>query len=1003
MAYITTEDILAQTNQGLDIILHFYPQASRAVEDKNFKFTIRDEKTPSAILTKGKTGVWGVMDFGDKKYSAFDVVIKEMNLEFKAACRWIEGHFNIAGETGTVVSPEATKKTERADDSLEVGTRQWVIKESPSVYDCKVLFSKYVWQHLQKNPENGESPDDCARRKAIKLFDRYNLNVLESSSIVFKDKKSGAKMITTFCSTDTYPIYMYQEETWQKFYEPLSKDYRFYSYGDKPKDYMFGEQHIKDVTDNDGIDEDDDYEKLQDIIICTGGSDALNVAALGYVPVWFNSETVHPSSIPIYKLKKWAHRIYNLPDIDSTGKRKADELANYHLEIHTIYLPEELLKIKSGKRDSEGSPKFCKDVRDYFNRWGDSDFRNLMKNAYPLRFWNETNQLDKNGKVKLIDGLKVKKFTPNPTLILNFLFRHGFGIIITNNGTTKEFVRVDNSVVSKVEGDDVRKYIDNFLQAKNAEIDLKNAFYRAKDLNDSTLDRLPYLDLDFKDFEIDTQYLFFSNEIWKVTKSGIELVKETSEKRFVWEHEVVRPKLWDPKTRREVDVKASKIEEEGFKITKNEDGELDINFAENRNNPFLNFLINTSRIHWRKELEDRLDSKPSNFQEEYKEKNRFNIAGELLTQEEIKEQKQHLIAKICALGYEIFRYKDRANTYALWSMDYCMKDSEKSQGGTGKSIFGKAVIPLMQTVTLDGRDRNLTQNKHIFENVTEYTDLVLLDDGNKYLDFGFFFAMVTSFITVNPKGTKSFSLPFEKSPKLHITSNFPPIDSDESTLRRIWFLAFSDYYHYNTSGDYREQRLPLDEFGKNLFQNFEEDEWNEFFNFAALCVKSYMEFGKVEPPMQELMANTYRNKLGPNFMSWANIYFNEENQTINSYIHRKQVFDTYKMDVSAEITPNTFKDKLSMYCRMKGWNLNPKNILYIQEGGRILKKIHFQPVWDTREKFWRTAQLPNPQTEEFFYIQTEDKEFTKRGLAKFEGNTEPDPFVANDPKKELDF
>ncbi len=567
MAYITTDDILDQTNQGLDIILHFYPQAQKGVEDKNFKFTIRDEKTPSAILSKGKNGNWRVMDFGDKQYSALDVVMKEMNLDFKGACRWVESQFNITGESGNVTQPEARKHTEKSDESLEVGNRQWTIKETPSIYDCKILLSKYVWQHLQKNPENGESPDETARRKAIKLFDRYNLNVLESSSIVFKDKKSGVKMMTTFYSTDTYPIYMYNEGTWQKFYEPLSTDYRFYSYGDKPKDYMFGEAHIKEITDSDGYDEDEnDDNKLQDIIICTGGSDALNIAALGFIPVWFNSETVHPNSVPIHRLKKWAHRVYNLPDIDSTGLKKAYELANHHLDIHTIYLPQELLKIKSGKRDSEGNPKYCKDVRDYLNRWGDSDFRNLMKNAYPLRFWNETNQLDKNGKVKIVDGLKVKKYTPNPTLILNFLFHHGFGVIITNNGTTKEFVKVDNSVVSKVEGDDIRKYIDNFLKARNAEIDLKNAFYRAKDLNDSTLDRLPYLDLDFKDFERDTQFLFFSNEIWKVTKAGIEVVKPNEDKRYIWEHEVIRPKIWNPQTRKEVDVKACKLESSESKI-----------------------------------------------------------------------------------------------------------------------------------------------------------------------------------------------------------------------------------------------------------------------------------------------------------------------------------------------------------------------------------------------------------------------------------------------------
>jgi hypothetical protein len=286
---------------------------------------------------------------------------------------------------------------------------------------------------------------------------------------------------------------------------------------------------------------------------------------------------------------------------------------------------------------------------------------------------------------------------------------------------------------------------------------------------------------------------------------------------------------------------------------------------------------------------------------------------------------------------------------------------------------------------LDGRDRNLTQNKHIFENVTEHTDYMLLDDGAKYLDFNFFFSSVTTFMKVNPKGTKGFDLMFRDTPKLHVSSNFPPLEADDSTLRRLWFLAFSDYYHYNASGEYREQRLPKDDFGKNLFQNFDADEWNSFLNFAALCVKAYMNFGKVEPPMHELMVNTFKNKLGPNFMQWANFYFQPDNESLDCYIHRRKMYETYKMEVSADITPNGFRDKVALYCRMKNWELNPKDAKHIQSDGRISKKVNYQPQFDNRAKNWVLLELPKSKSEEFFYIKAYKDDIQMVGLEEYDG------------------
>jgi hypothetical protein len=652
-----------------------------------------------------------------------------------------------------------------------------------------------------------------------------------------------------------------------------------------------------------------------------------------------------------------------------------------------------------------------------------------------LRFWTSVLAVDKDGNPKKVEGQDVYKYSPHPVLTLNFLNKSGYGVLESAGGQVKQFVNVCRNIVKSVQSADMKSYIDQFLENRYMPWDLRTAFLRSKDIADSTLERLPRLDLNFDDNDRESQFMFFDDQVWKIGKEKIEAIKSVNANRFVWEHEKISPKIWEPEKRIEKPIEVKLMENELFVITRNEDGEMDIEIKSDKCT-FLNFLINTSRVHWRTELEDILDSynvdkrfedtdveikdsdaiilRKLDFIREYREHFKFRIDGFLLTREQIQEQKQHLIAKICAMGYLLHRYKDEANTYAIWSMDYVMRDSDKSQGGTGKSLFGKSFFHLMQYIVLDGRDRNLTQNKHIFENVTEHTDYMLLDDGAKYLDFNFFFSSVTSFMKVNPKGTKGFDLMFKDTPKLHISSNFPPMEADDSTLRRLWFLAFSDYYHYNASGEYREQRLPKDEFGKNLFQNFDADEWNSFLNMAALSVKSYMNFGKMEPPMHELMANTFRNKLGPNFMQWANFFFQvdaetKEAENLNCYLHRRKMYESYKMEVPGDITPNGFKEKLTMYARMKYWNMNPKNLKYIQDDGRISKKVMYNPQFDNRTKSWVLLQNDKPKSEEFFYFQSDDKELTMNGLHEYDGvnliviPASVEPELKNEPEKKLPF
>ena len=72
---------------------------------------------------------------------------------------------------------------------------------------------------------------------------------------------------------------------------------------------------------------------------------------------------------------------------------------------------------------------------------------------------------------------------------------------------------------------------------------------------------------------------------------------------------------------------------------------------------FFGYVINSSRVYWRKELEYNFDDKSVGEAESYREKHKFDIEGEGLTAEEVAEQKRNLINKIFTIGYMLHRYK----------------------------------------------------------------------------------------------------------------------------------------------------------------------------------------------------------------------------------------------------------------------------------------------------------------------------------------------------------
>jgi hypothetical protein len=929
MAFVTQQQIFDATNGGLDVIISYFPEAAESAQRPSKKFKLRgNEKTASASLKQITGGVWVVTDFGgdQKPRNCIEVTRMMENCGdgpegFKMAVNILATRYNVL----PIEQQREIFKAERTDrpatDEEEENSYHFEVRDHFTENELKELFAEKVIEMYKHNHQ------DNWREKLQEVCVKYNFRSLKSFTHI-KNRKAF-----TSTANDNYPIFLIEGDTFKKIYQPknLDKQYRFRYTGERPKDFIFGYKRLQktynDLTasiqnDVEDLDEPGDESKeppqLEEVIICSGDRDSLNVAALGYNVIWLNSETAHLRPDTMTQLRKMCKSIYNLPDLDATGKKQGHELAMFFLDIKTIWLPEKLREHK----DWRGNP--CKDLRDFLRFYTKKQFDDLVKTALPYQFWNVEPRYSRDGK-----KFKGWGYAVNNTHTYNFLMRNGFyRFKIDNEKEGYTYIHIQNNQVKQVKAIDVKGHINEFLEERRQDIELRNAFYKSTQLNETSLSNLKYIDIDFTDFDKDSQCMFFINKTWLITKTGITEYLPSEVSKYVWDTEVIAHRV--------------KLLEKPFTITATTNAAGDIDYdieIHNTDCLFFRYLINSSRVHWKKELEEGWDPTQEEERLKYIEENKFNIAGSRLNAEEIREQKLHLINKIYSLGYLLHRYKDPSRPWCVFAMDAKISDDGESHGGSGKSIAYNSLTYFMQTVRMDGKNPNLTKNPHVYEQVTKHTDYILIDDCDRYLNFQFFFSPLTGALTVNPKNNKQYTLPYEDVPKFAMTSNFTPNQTDPSTERRILYTVFSDYYHHNSKGEYKESRSPKDDFGKNLFFDFTESEWNLFINTMANCCSWYLNFDKIDPPMNNVEKRNLQTEMGANFQGWADVYFSFENNRLNTFVPKDEAFEDFKNSTNSKLwTPQRFTRSMKAWCRYNRFELDPKE--YKNAQGRIIRKKH---------------------------------------------------------------
>ena len=907
--------LLEETNGGLDIIRRLYPECENGSRFVHFK--LREEATASTNVFKSGD-LYLVKDHGDgKAYNGIDLVMQSEQLEFSDACKWVAQEFNINGLSTAFNRPHL--EIIPAEEGQEPGAYYFEYKAF-SVAELAVI---------------GPLVDS-------KLCTEYNLKSCVSFTQIKKykghEKYGNQTMQIITKSNEKYPIFVFDFDSWQKIYQPLNvdKQYRFRHSGDKPKNYIFGLDLLPDAleTYQMNFEGDEEPEKLKDIIIAGGDRDALNVASLDYPVVWLNSEGAKLDYDTYKTLSDYADNVYYLGDIDKPGIDKSVNLALQYINIKIIWLPEWLKDFSY-----RGKPR--KDFKDYvdytFSKSNpeklSKGFKALLYDALPARFWDEIKQEN-----------KPTKYYFNNESCLRFLKYKGFYLF--EEETAKEdfsFIRVQEGVVERMKYHHISNFPAEYLRDKKKPVSLLNFIHRSgQHLSEKSLAKLDKKEIDFKDCSFDHQLMFFKNNIWKITKEGIEEIKfKNSENTYVWKDKIIQHK-----------VKVAK--NKAFNITKIGD-KYDIEIL-NKEHDFLNYLINTSRVHWRKcgdapfnsklnaldPLDKDYEKAVATVKQEraaYREANKFSITEEGLTEAENQEQKEHLINKIFAYGYLLHKQKFDDRAWCVFGMDNRISDIADSNGGSGKSLlFNRAIREiLLNNKYKSGRDKKVFENNHKYEGVTKNTDYMIFDDLDSHFPFSQVFSEITGDLPVNPKHGTEYLLSFSDSPKFAMTSNFGLFKADASTDRRILYCVFSDYYHHKSDDDLTEYKPSMD-FGKMLFSQWNEEEYNDFFNDSAECLQFYLgENNKINPPLNNVEKRNSLQTMGDGFKDWADSYFTENH--LNEFTPKKDAFIDFETKSHLKNwTAQRFKSALKEWCKYYGYIMNPEE--YLNSQGRCIQNYN---------------------------------------------------------------
>lgn len=233
--------------------------------------------------------------------------------------------------------------------------------------------------------------------------------------------------------------------------------------------------------------------------------------------------------------------------------------------------------------------------------------------------------------------------------------------------------------------------------------------------------------------------------------------------------------------------------------------------------------------------------------------------------------------------------------------------SENPEGGTGKGLFMNGISRMKKAVTIDGKSFSFDKS-FAYQLVSTDTQVLVFDDVKKNFDFERLFSVVTEGITVERKNKDAIKIPFHKSPKVVITTNYAIQGKGNSFERRKWEMEFKQFY--------TKDFTPQDEFGRLLFNDWNEKDWCAFDNYMIKLLQSYLKTGLVKCNFVNLKERKFRAETNAEFAEWVH-EFGPTLMPINHRFRPDDVFDKFIADNNGMfrmLSKQRFNSWLRTYC-----------------------------------------------------------------------------------------
>jgi DNA primase len=236
-----------------------------------------------------------------------------------------------------------------------------------------------------------------------------------------------------------------------------------------------------------------------------------------------------------------------------------------------------------------------------------------------------------------------------------------------------------------------------------------------------------------------------------------------------------------------------------------------------------------------------------------------NTYSQLMALPNDAPDKNKYLSLISSLGYMVHNYKNPAVTKAVIAVDSQKRIGGESNGGSGKSLIGKAIAKMANTCCMDGKNFKFDA-EFAFDRVNADTKVIDFGDVGKHFNFEKLFGLITEDFIYNKKKLDSITIPFNESPKIYVSTNYTIKGGGESMKRRQQIIEVSSFF--------TSSHRPVDIFGKMFFSDWDDVDYNCFYNLFCDCIKFYLANGLIDFPLENYDENKLIDEAGEEFMEY---------------------------------------------------------------------------------------------------------------------------------------